>query len=88
MLKWTPYWVSAFDHGPHIDGRRSGERVARVVKCRRVEGLLVMPHPSGRQRQLYLSMVDDGRGWHVVGMYATANKARNECARALGEVAQ
>jgi hypothetical protein len=88
VLKWTPYWVSAFEHGPHVDGRRDGEWVARVVKCRRVEGLPVMPHLSGRRRQLYLSLVDGGRGWHAVGVYATAHRARSECAKSLGEVAQ
>lgn len=87
MLRWTPYWTFAFTEGPHIDASRDGLRVARVVACRRIETLPVVPHPSGRERRLYLAMVNRGRGWEAVGVYASASKARRECAKALGEVA-
>jgi hypothetical protein len=86
MLKWTPYWTSAFIEGPHVDARRDGLWVARVVACRRLQTMPIMPHPSGRERRLYLAMVNRGRGWEVAGVYATASKAKRECARALGEV--
>lgn len=87
MLKWTPYWTSAFPEGPHVDASRDGRRVARVVACRRIQAIPVMPHPSGRERRLYLAMVHREGGWEAVGVYASASTARRECARALGEVA-
>lgn len=87
MLKWTSYWVSAFPEGPHIDGRRDGVRVARVVACRRLATMPVMPHPCGRERRLHLAMVYRDHEWQVVGVYAGAGEAQRECAKALREVA-
>lgn len=86
MLKWTPYWVTAFSEGPHIDGRRDGQRVARVVACRRIASMPVMAHPCGRERRLYLAMVNRDRDWEVVGVYGCAGTAQRACAKALGEV--
>ena len=86
MLKWTSCWVTAFPEGPHIDGRRDGVRVARVVACRRIGGVQVMPHPCGRERRLYLAMAYRHNDWQVVGVYGSLGAAQRECARALGEV--
>lgn len=86
MLKWTSYWVTAFPEGPHIDGRRDGVWVARVVACRRLASMPVMPRPCGRERRLYLAMVYRDHAWQIVGVYAGAGEAQHECAKALGEV--
>lgn len=87
MLRWTPYWTSAFCQGPHVDAWRDGLRVARIVACRRIETIPVMAHSSGQEGRLFLAMANRGRGWEAVGVYASAGKARRECANALGEVA-
>lgn len=86
MLKWTPYWVTADRDGPHIDGRRDGVRVARVVACRRLASMPVMCHPCGRERRLYLAMVYRDHEWQVAGVYGSAGAAQRACGNALGEV--
>lgn len=82
-LRWTTYWTRAFDQGCHIDGFRGADRVARVVELEQIESLSIMPHTSGRARCLYLALAKCDRGWEVVGVYASAAKARRECERAL-----
>jgi hypothetical protein len=86
MLKWTSYWVTADRDGPHIDGRRDGVRIARVVACRRLASMPVLCHPCGRERRLYLAMVYRNDGWQVAGVYGSAGAAQRACANALGEV--
>lgn len=86
MLSWSNYWTSAFVEGPHMDAWLSGLRVARVVAMRQVASVPVMRHPSGRERRLYLAMVNRGDGWEVVGVFGTAHKARRASAKALAEV--
>lgn len=86
MLKWTPYWVTAFPEGPHIDGRRDGVRVARVMACRRIGGMPVLAYLCGRERRLYLAMVYRDHDWQVVGVFGCSGTARRKCAKALGEV--
>lgn len=86
MLKWSSYWVTADRDGPHIDGRRDGVRVARVVACRRLASMPVLCHPCGRERRLYLGMVYRDHGWQVAGVYGSAGAAQRACANALGEV--
>lgn len=83
MLKWDRCWISAFLEGPHMDGWRGGHRVARVVAMRKVSSVPVMRHQSGRDRRLYLAMVNRGAGWEVVGIFGAANKARRDAERAL-----
>jgi hypothetical protein len=86
-LRWANYWTVSFDQGPHMDARRGDERVARIVDLKRIERMPIMPHPGGRRRRLFLAIVNRGHGWGVVGMFANANKAKLECAKALEEVA-
>lgn|GEM_PF-1668932 len=86
MLSWSNCWTSAFVEGPHMDAWRGGHRVARVVAMRQISSVPVMQHPSGRERRLYLAMVNRGEGWEAAGVFGTANKARRECAKALREV--
>lgn len=86
MLRWSNSWTSAFVEGPHMDGWRGGARVARVVAMRKVASVPVMRHPSGRERRLYLAMVNRGDGWEIVGVFGTAHKARRASAAALAEV--
>lgn len=86
MLSWSNSWTSAFVEGPHMDAWRGGHRVARFVTMRQVSSVPVMRHPSGRERRLYLAMVNRGEGWEVAGVFGTANKARRECAKAFREV--
>lgn len=82
-LRWTTYWTRAFDEGCHIDGYRATERVARVVEMEQIESLPIMPHLSGRARRLFMAMAKCDRGWEVVGIYASAAKARRECEQVL-----
>jgi hypothetical protein len=86
VLRWSNYWTSAFVEGPHMDAWRSGLRVARVVAMRQVASVPVMHHPSGRERRLYLAMINRGDAWEIVGVFGTANKARRDAERALREV--
>ncbi len=86
MLKWDRCWISSFAEGRHIDGRRSGDIVARVVALRQISDIPVMSHPSGRQRCLYLAMANCGKGWEAVGIFGTANKAIREAEWSLREV--
>lgn len=88
MLKWDRCWISSFAEGRHRDGRRCGDIVARVVALRQISDIPVMPHPSGRQRRLYLAMANRGKGWEAVGIFGTANKAIREAEWSLREVAQ
>lgn len=86
MLSWSNSWTSAFVEGPHLDAWRGGQRVARVVAMRQISSVPVMRHPSGRERRLYLAMVNRGVGWEAAGVFGTAHKARRACANALKEV--
>ena len=86
MLRWSSYWVTADRDGPHIDGRRDGVWIARVVACRRLASMPVMCHPCGRDRRLYLAMVYRDHGWQVAGVYGSAGAAQRACGNALGEV--
>ena len=82
-MRWSCYWVKAFDEGRHIDGRRDGELVARVVALREISDVPVMPHPCGRQRCLFLAMADRGKGWEAVGIFGTAKKAMCKAEQSL-----
>ena len=85
-MRWSNSWTSAFVEGPHMDACCGGQRVARVVAMRQFSSVPVMRHPSGRERRLYLAMVNRGDGWEAKGVYSSAHKARRECAKALREV--
>lgn len=61
-MKWDRCWISAFLEGPHMDAWRGGHRVARVVAMRKVSSVPVMRHQHGRDRRLYLAMVNRGAG--------------------------
>ncbi|MCC6322913.1 MAG: hypothetical protein IT438_15925 [Phycisphaerales bacterium] len=86
MLKWSSCWVTANRDGPHIDGRRDGVWIARVVACRRLASMPVLCHPCGRTRRLYLAMVYRDGDWQIAGVYGSDGAARRACATALGEV--
>jgi hypothetical protein len=82
-IRWDGVWATDFDEGPHMDGYRDGRYVARVVKCRKLAGLDVLPYPSGRRRRLYLALADVGGTWGLVGVFKSLRTAKQECERVL-----
>ncbi len=81
-LTWTGP-VRAFAEGLHYDGLLAGVRVARVVACRTLDGLPVLPYPSGRRRRLYLALVDVGGARGIVGVFKSLQAARRACAERI-----
>jgi hypothetical protein len=75
--------VAAFDEGTHHDAFLAGERVARVVVCRRLAGMDVMPYPSGRRRRLFLALAGVDRRMQIVGVLKTLRAAKRECELAV-----
>jgi hypothetical protein len=88
MLRWSSCWITSFVEDRHVDGRRGTVLVARIVAMRKIASVPVMAHPSGRERRLYLTLANRGRGWEAVGVFGTAKKAKHEAERSLGEVAE
>jgi hypothetical protein len=84
-MRWSGYWLKAFNEGRHIDGRLNGEYVARVIAIERLSGMPVMPHRCGRERRLYLAIVCLRGKWIVMGVYGTSRSAKRACERALEE---
>ena len=74
-LRWQGS-ISAWDIGCHYDGWAGSRLEARVVRCRTLERLPIIPHPNGRRRYLYLALIPD-KG--IVGVYRSLRKAQREC---------
>jgi hypothetical protein len=82
-IRWDGRWISYYDVGPHVDAFQGGRHAARIFECRRLAGLDVLPHPSGRRRRLYLALARVGGTWGVAGVYKSRRTAKRAVARVL-----